>query len=137
MDPASLALGVIPLIASVVKSYRVIYAKLMMFRHYSSHVQRIQKKFKVQRRIFENECHLLFRFALDDSTIAAMKLDPSHPNWSDQDLDDKFRSHFDQNYESLLEIVREVREAAEDMERELGYFAVLEEQQKKVLFCII
>ncbi|PVH71685.1 hypothetical protein DL98DRAFT_503310 [Cadophora sp. DSE1049] len=131
-DPASLALGVIPLVGVVIKSYKEVYSKLKTFRHCSSTVQRVQKKLKFQRRVFENECHLLLRFVLDDdSVVADMKSDSDHDNWKDKGLDRQMRERLSQNYKACLQIVEDIRSAIEGMAEELRCFHVLAIQDGK------
>jgi hypothetical protein len=133
-DPISITIGVIPLVGIAIKSYSAVYSKLKIFRHYSAKVSRVQKKFKFQRRIFENECHLLLRFAIeDDDIIASMKTDPTHECWRKINLDEKLRSRLDENYESCAEIVKDIHKAVNDFEEELRCFEVLESHRGKVL----
>ena len=131
-DPASLALGIIPLVGVAVKSYATVYKKLSTLIHYSATIKRYQKRFKFQRRIFENECHLLLRLAIpDDGAIGLMKADPDHSNWTDDSIDNDLKQHLGENYEPCLDIVRDIRKALDVIEEQLQSFDAVGKYQLK------
>ncbi|KAM7194208.1 hypothetical protein V8F33_007354 [Rhypophila sp. PSN 637] len=129
-DPASLALGIIPLVGVAFKSYAAVYKKISTFVHCSTKLQRIHKRFKFQRRIFENECHLLLRFAIPDTaTINSMKTNPDHENWSKKTIDDELKQQLGANYELCLEVVHDIGSALSWLQDQLRGFDALQRHQ--------
>lgn len=126
-DPISITLGVVPLVGLVIKSFAVLNKKLSTFMHYSSKVKRFQRRFRGQRRTFENECRILLSFAIDDATILLMEKDPAHESWADDSIDDCLKTKFGDSYGTCLETVQDIRETVEDIEIQLGGFDDLPE----------
>lgn len=132
-DPVSITLGVIPLIGAAIKSYTVVHKKFTTFVHYSSKLRRFQKRFKLYRRVFENECHLLLRFALDDEAVTdLMRADLAHKTWTDSSVDNSLKRQFGDNYESCIDTLQDICKAVDDIAEEFGSFDVLAEQQLEV-----
>lgn len=132
-DPVSVSLGVIPLIGITVKSFTVVYKKLSTFIDYSSTVKLCHKKLRRQRRMFENECHLLLRFAIDDDTnIGLMRVDTNHPDWANDSIDLKLRERLGANYETCLESVLDIQGAISEIQGHLNCFDVLQDCRLEV-----
>jgi hypothetical protein len=122
-DPLSIAFGVIPLVGVACKSYATVHKKISTFAHYSNTVARFKKQLKLQRRVFENEVHLLLRSAIhDDATIRQMRADLDHENWSDDKLDQEFSDRLGENYQPCLDIVEAVDAGLEKLQQKLGTF---------------
>ncbi|KFA79320.1 hypothetical protein S40288_03571 [Stachybotrys chartarum IBT 40288] len=124
-------LGVVPLIGFTIKSYQELWSKAKTFRHCSAAVQRLHKKLTIQRRVFENECHLLLRVCIqDDGVVGAMMLDDNHQNWDNEELNNKFRMAFKQNYEELIELVHDISGSIFQIQDELDCFKVIQSHQQ-------
>lgn len=83
--------------------------------HYSEAVKRIWKSFKVQRRLFENECHILLLFVLDGDKVRLMKHDSNHGGWGDDAVDAQLRDEIGESYECCLEVIQDIYKAVVDM----------------------
>ncbi len=121
-DPVSITLGVIPLLGIAFKSYAAASKKISTFIHYSTTVARLQKKFRVQQRIFKNECHLLLQSALDDDAIQAMTDNLDHRNWTNEEIDGNLRDHLGESYDCCLDIIHEIQTAVGNVEKQLDRF---------------
>ncbi|KAK3988278.1 hypothetical protein QBC44DRAFT_105218 [Cladorrhinum sp. PSN332] len=131
-DPLSITLGVIPLVGVVCKSYAAVHKKFSTFSHYSSTVARFQKQLKLQRRIFENEIHLLLRLAIhDDFAIKLMRTDQNHENWADDELDQDLRDQLGDNCQPCLDIIQEVERGLTNLQEKLGVFDQLKKHKLK------
>jgi hypothetical protein len=132
-DPASIAVGVIPLVAVAFKSYTAVHSKFSTFVHCSNRVAQFQKRLKFQRRIFENEGHLLLRFAIDDeAVIASMKRNHSHEKWAESEVDEKLKQKLGDNYQDCLEIVQDTKKALDSIQEQLDAFNEFIKYQRKV-----
>lgn len=129
-------LGVVPLIGFTVKSYQELWSKAKTFRNCSAAVQRLHKKLTIQRRVFQNECHLLLRECIqDDAVVGAMMSDENHQNWGKEELNNKFRMAFKQNYEECIELVHDIGGAIFQIQDELDCFKVVQSHQQMV--CVL
>jgi hypothetical protein len=132
-DPLSITLGVIPLVGVACKSYAAVHKKISVFSHYSSTVARFQKQLKLQRRIFENEIHLLLRLAIhDDATIKLMRTDLDNQKWADDELDQDLRNQLGENCQPCLDIIQEIAKGLDKLQEKLGAFDELKKHQLKV-----
>jgi hypothetical protein len=58
-EPVSLAVGLAPIIGGMVKSYKVVHNKFMLFAHANREAHRIRRKLKLQCDVFVNEIEKL------------------------------------------------------------------------------
>jgi len=133
-DPLSIALGVIPLVGVACKTYAALYKKISTFSHYSNAVARFQKQLKLQRRVFENEIHLLLRLAIhDDATIRLMRADLDHENWADGELEQVLRDTLGENYQPCFDIIEDIDAGLAKLQKKLSFFdSELKKHQLKV-----
>ncbi|KAK4445572.1 hypothetical protein QBC34DRAFT_441598 [Podospora aff. communis PSN243] len=102
MDPASLTLAVLPLVAGAVKGYKAGRSRFKTFCHYSSDIERIRKIFGGQRDYFLNEVELLLRLVLENhSTVKAMMRDIDHVEWRTSSLERKLDEKLGRNFETF------------------------------------
>lgn len=128
------ALGVIPLIGFTIKSYQKLYTTVKTFRHCSSNVERLRKKLRTQRCIFENGCQLLLRECLQDSAdVEGMMGDLDHEDWLDHAVGpDDIKRSLNQNYDVLVELVQEIGDAIEHIQKTMAPFNEVAAKQDKV-----
>ncbi|KAH7145485.1 hypothetical protein B0J13DRAFT_553569 [Dactylonectria estremocensis] len=125
-------LGVVPLIGVAIKSFRHVSSTLRDFRHYSSKVERIRKRLKLQRQTFTNECNILLRLVLDDDdTVSAMVSNSEHKNWTNLQLDGDLRAQFGESYEAWFDLVQEICDRIAEVDNCLHCFDALTKHQKK------
>lgn len=134
MDPASLSLGLIPIIGGSIKLYRASQSRLKTFRHYSGEVNRVRKQFERQRQFFLNEVHLALRLVVDDeSLVREMVDDGNHPQWKSQSLGRTMLQRLNENNcEVLNEIVGDIGKTIKDVKEGLKCFDCLEEARREV-----
>jgi len=71
MDPvtiASLALGIAPLIISVIENYETTFQPFVTYGEYSREIDRFKTRLSTQKAIFNNECQLLLLAAENKNT---------------------------------------------------------------------
>lgn len=127
------AVGVVPLIGFTIKSYKTLYSTVKTFRHCSKDVERLRKKLRSQRCIFENGCQLLLRECLRDADVEGMMDDPDHEDWLDhsEKTEDMDRS-LKQNYETIIELVQEIGDAIRRIQSSMAPFDEVASKQVKV-----
>lgn len=123
------ALGVVPLIGFTIKSYTTLYTTLKTFRNCDSNVERLRKRLRGQRRIFENECLLLLRGCLQDSDnssidIEGMMADPAHEDWLNHELmaEDDLKRSLMHNYDECIALVQDIGEVIKKIQISMAPF---------------
>ncbi|RMI93879.1 hypothetical protein CDV36_016520, partial [Fusarium kuroshium] len=120
MEPASVTLGVFPLVGGAIKGWKVIHKKFSVFRHYSRELQRLDKQVDRQSHFFTNEVHLLLRHALEgvdkERTIVLMLEDPNHPRWKSDELEVGMRGVLGKDYGTCLNIIDDIRSTTDGLE---------------------
>lgn len=133
MDPASLALGILPLLGNTVKVYKCVRDNFKTFRHYSAEVKRIRKLFERQQGYFLNEVELVLRLVLQDQDIIkAMMKKPAHAQWQADSLKEKLNVLLGRNSTSMIDIVNDINESIAALQKAFQCFAPLEEESKRV-----
>ncbi|CAH0045314.1 unnamed protein product [Clonostachys solani] len=131
---AELVVGIVPLVALAIKAYRDVSSKIKTYRHYSKMIRHIGKKFKAQRRIFENECELILRHCLDDdATVEAMISNLQHEGWdkNELELEQNNRNITEKNHDNCVEQIKDIVEAVQQLETQLDYFSIAKSKQKE------
>jgi hypothetical protein len=133
MDPVSLTLAILPLVAGAVKAYGKLHKKLKCFCHYSREVYRARKQFDRQRQFFHNEVHLLIRPAVEDeSAVELMLSDPSHATWASRELEDALKRHLGPNYNACLDVIEEISSSNKELLELMTCFSEVESRRRKV-----
>jgi hypothetical protein len=132
-DPASLILGITPLVLQAVKAYGTIYAKCKLYHQYAGIVQRLYKQLGTQRCLFLNECRLLLRLVVDDERlIRAMLKNDQHEEWDDPTLREQWILSLDDNYDACMRIVEEICRGLQGLEEDLQRFDSVAVQRQPV-----
>ncbi|ETS81699.1 hypothetical protein PFICI_06701 [Pestalotiopsis fici W106-1] len=127
MDPASLALAILPLALTAIKGYSILHKRMKIFCHYSREIRRLRKHLNRQRQFFHNELHLMIQIALkDDHTVQDMMENPAHWKWECHDLERSLRSLLGQNYETCLEVIEEISSTVRELQDEMESFNEVE-----------
>lgn len=113
-EPVSLAVGLAPIIGGMVKSYKVVHNKFMLFAHANREAHRIRRKLKLQCDVFVNEIEKLLNHVLvdeedfGDDVLKAMTKDGDHEGWKSPKIDAHLVLYLDRNYESWEGIVQAI-----------------------------
>lgn len=133
MDPASLSLGLLPLVAGTIKAYGGLKSKLEVFRHYSRELRRMRQKLDLERQLFLNETRILVLTAVDDrSTVTCMLEDPNHNDWHSAAVDAAFREVLEYSYQEYAETIESISESIEEIQIEFECFKLFEAEQQEV-----
>lgn len=132
-DPASLVLGITPLLLGAINAYGAIYAKCKAYQQYAKLVLRLQRQLETQRCLFRNECHFLLRLVIaDERTIQSMLANAHHGEWGSGSIDQQLRKRLDGNYDTCVKIVEDICDRLEDLEQELKRFDSIPLQRRQV-----
>jgi hypothetical protein len=132
-DPASLVLGILPLIVSALTAYRSTYSKFKIFQNYSREVKRLLTKVEAQKQIFKNESQRLLRVAVRERHIInAMAADYRDDGWSHPEMEKRIREGLRDNYDCCRNIVEEITLTLSELEDGLSVFRSFEDQRQEV-----
>lgn len=140
MEPASLGLGIVPLVIGALKAYKAVRDHLRVFRHYTSEVKRLFTRFEAQRCRLEAELDLLLREALPPgpgkqpvrSTDLFKQQGTSALEKNLPALDVSLRKGLGRHTEAFKGLLVSIAEQLQDLQVELKCFDVLERQRSKV-----
>ncbi|KAK6849391.1 hypothetical protein PG995_013224 [Apiospora arundinis] len=132
MDPVSIVFAVLPLLGGAMKAYSSVRKKCKTICRFSRELSRLRGQLKRQHQIFINESHLLIRMIVDDeAAIQRMLEDPHHANWSSKELDTSLKRFLARSYDSYLNIVEEVRDSGQELEKGLSEYERLASARQK------
>lgn len=124
IEVAGLALGVLPIVLEVVKSYKATAGRLNTLRHYVHAAFNLRLKYKLEESSFRNECqHLLAIIIDDESDLLQMLRDTDHTLWRDHKAETRLRQLLGQDYELCEDIVVEIRDILRETKDELSYLS--------------
>jgi hypothetical protein len=132
LEIAGVALGVLPILVEVVKSYSTVSKKLRTLRHCSREVKSIWERLKVHKGIFMNEVRLLLQLIEDEADVERMLEDTGDPRWTSQQLNEKLSAVLKTSFEICCGIVEDTKGIVDSMQNELKKFDVLLDQKSKV-----
>lgn len=128
VEIAGLAIGVIPIVIEILRSYRTAKERIDSFRKHGEVVFDIQLRYRVAATSFSNDCRLLLKAVVHNAwELPAMLEDPRHDAWRDPNLESKFRAFLEQDYQLFEDIVllirnvlRDTQTALQDYERHIS-----------------
>lgn len=140
MDPAGLAVGVVPLLVGALKAYGAVHQYLRVFRHYASEIKRLFNRFEVQKCILENELDLILRKAAPPGqhssslTADALLTQPDTPALVKKisTLDHDLRKVLCKHTETFTGLLIGIIEQLQELQDELKCFEVVKAEQIKV-----
>lgn len=132
IEVAGLAIGVLPVIAEALKSYRKVYDTLRTFRYYSREVKRIKEQLEVCQQIFLNECSLLVQITVGDQFSHVMLADTNHGLWKSSGLEEIASKRLNKGYQTCKSIITNTKCTILQMEDDVGSFDALAEYKEKV-----
>lgn len=128
-DPLSITLGVVgvlPVIANVLKAYGCVRATFRTFRQFSREMKRLSTQLGVQKQLFSNHCDLLLISIINEKDIVTTMIDHyGDARWHDDDLEVQTRKRLRNNYDICRDVVEEIVSTLSKLEKELEVFDVL------------
>jgi hypothetical protein len=128
-DPASLTLGLLPLIAGALAAYRSTRQKIRSIKNSPGDIRRLKTKLRCEKTVFTNYCHsLMMNIMIQDSEKTAMARVQStlsnedSPWWRDEHNDQRAREWIDSSYNCCRDIVEEIISILDKTKRALECF---------------
>lgn len=113
VEVVGLAIGVIPILVEILKSYSTAKGRLQSFSRHVEVVRDIQLRFQVAAANFNNDCRLLLQAVVAHSgDVADMIEDPMHRHWQEQgkDIEKGLRSLMQKDYDLCENIITRLRD---------------------------
>ena len=111
-------LGILPLIISTAEHYNDCFRPFKRYRKFDTEVDHFQKRFKVQRTIFRNQCRILLNNVASPNTTPSMLGDPGHPLWTDREVDQQLAEYLNESKDACVAVVKLIDEILRGVERE-------------------
>lgn len=120
MEVAGLGIGLPPLIALTLKSYRQTLETFRTFRHRHEEIEVLQRQFKIQKRVFKNECLLLILWTIKNESLAERLVnDISSDLWQSNLIKDLAQQSLGSSHEEYKAAVHAVAHALQKVEADL------------------
>lgn len=101
-------LGLVPVVTGSIEHCRS--------RNDMRDLRQLERSFKTQRNIFENTIEELLSPLLSDVQLARLLEDPNNTLWQDTDLSAKLEAHLGGDYQSLKEILEDVKMMIDELQ---------------------
>ncbi|KAH5010706.1 hypothetical protein HBI75_204750 [Parastagonospora nodorum] len=115
IEVASLALGAVPIIIEILKSYHIVRDRFNTFRKYTSVVNELRLSYVSAAAIFKNDCQLLLLAVVEDARdVSPMLKDPTHEAWMYPQLEERFRAFLEEDYSLFEDLIIQIRDVLRD-----------------------
>ncbi|KAF1949880.1 hypothetical protein CC80DRAFT_252176 [Byssothecium circinans] len=116
-----LAIGIVPIVVEILKSYRTTKDRLKSFAHHDLVIDDMHLRYRVAATNFSNNCQLLLKPVVDDPReLSGMVDDVKHEGWKIASLEERFRSFLGRDYELCEEIVVRIRNVLRETQVQLA-----------------
>jgi hypothetical protein len=121
MDPVGLLLGVLGVVVPAYQAVEFLAHRISAAKNFPRKLRSLHAQVSLQKKLFDNECILLFSSEFDESLIREMLHSASHPKWSDLAFQAKLKEHlgefFDQSTVPFTIITETVKELDATLDR--------------------
>lgn len=142
MDPvtiAGLALGIAPLIISVVENYEYTFQPFVTYRRYAREIDNFATRLAAQKAIFNNQCQILLLTAEKDGRPEDLILDnilkdSLHDSRRNEALNRRLELLLGASLTACLSILRLIQRTLDDIMRETRSFEAIPKKKVRVVF---
>ena len=128
MEPAGLAVAILPLIVSAAQHYEDCFRPFLKYKRFAKEADAFRKRFSVQKAIFRNQCGILLQELVDHDTALAM-LNGSQSNHR---LERQLDELLGESKQPCAAIIRAIRDKLSNMESESQQLETTIEQERQV-----
>lgn len=119
MEVAGLILGVAGIIVPAYQAIQSLTNRISATKNFSRKLRTLNGQIALQKKLFDNECILLFSGEFDESLVRKMLIDADHRKWRDTEFQAKFVAHLGDFFGQSVEPFRIIRETVETLESEV------------------
>lgn len=132
MAGAEVVLGILPLLIAAAEHWDDCLRPFKRYRKFATEVHHFQQHLKIQRTIFRNQCRILLDNATQDDLAGPMLKEPSHPSWSDPDIERQLATYLAESRDACHTAVQLIRERLDDVYTESGELGAVVAQDQDV-----
>ena len=132
MSGAEVVLGTLPLLIAAAEHWDDCLRPFKRYRRFATEVHRFQQHLKIQKTIFRNQCRILLDNATQDDSAGQMLGEPSHPSWSDPDIERQLAAYLAESRDACHTTVELIRGRLKDVYTESGELGVVVAQDQDV-----
>ena len=132
IEIAGLAVGVLPLLVELVKSYSAMLRRAHTFRHHGKAVKSLSIQLDTQNGLFMNEIRLLLLCVGDEAVVESMLADAGDQRWTSHEMGQRLHQVLGDNFIICRNIIEEIGEMIADLRKDLEQFDVFWDRKSKV-----
>lgn len=132
IEPAGLALAVLPLVLSATKSYNDVLGAFLRYKRFGKEAKTYSRELDVQRTIFRNVCRSLLEEIIEHNAASSMLEVLTEETWSNRQLDVGLAEQLGESKQACLTKIGLIEEQLQDIESENEEFCAIVEQERQV-----
>ena len=115
MEALGIALGVLPLIVSVIEHYDF-FAPFICHCAFTRELQNFRRTLDARKLLFRNECRLLLEALVEEELIEDMFRNGSrHPSWKEKELNERLRTYLGEAYGPCIGMITAIEDCLDQM----------------------
>jgi hypothetical protein len=125
MEVIGFILGVAGVIAPAYQAVEALTDRVSAIKNFPKTLRTFNAQFSLQKKLFDNECILLFSSEFDEALIREMLRNEKHPMWEDREFQQKFRDHLGDFFgQSVLLPFGIITETVRQLEKEIDLVTI-------------
>jgi len=133
MEASGLLLGAVGLIVPTYQAVQALTNRILATKNFPRKLRTLNAQINLQKKLFDNECILLFSSEFDEDLIREMLSNEGHPMWEDREFQEKFKTHLGDFFDESVIPFAIIRGTIEELEREITNVTVTENKDQKLV----
>ena len=133
LEFAGLALAILPLVLSTIKSYDDVLSPFIRYKNYAREAKVYSKELSIQRTIFRNGCRNLLEEVVDHDAASIMLNSLTRESWYNNQLDAQLSQQLGDSMNACINILELVETQLQDIDGENQHFTATVEEERKVI----
>jgi len=133
MEASGLILGAVGLIVPTYQAVQALTNRIAATKNFPRKLRTLNAQISLQKKLFDNECILLFSSDFDETLIREMLADEGHPKWKDGVFQEKFKTHLGDFFDESVLPFTIIRETILELEKEITKVTVSTEKDQKLV----
>ena len=137
MSGAEVALAVLPLVISAIEHYKDCFRPLIRYRKFTSELDRFQRRLKIQKAIFRNQCRILLENAVHQDVASQMLEEHSHFLLCDAQTEKLLAKQLGSSREACVAVIELIDERLRGIEKESSRFQTIVDEEYRVIILFL
>jgi hypothetical protein len=124
MEVIGFLLGVAGVIAPAYQAVEMLTDRISAIKNFPKTLRTFNAQFSLQKKLFDNECILLFSSKFDETLIRELLRNEKHPLWEDKEFQQTFRDHLGDFFDQSVLPFEIIAETVRQLEKELALVTI-------------